>query len=250
MGRAVADAAGAGTVGRTGRPDPGNGRRSALFTVMGWVLAILLSLGLNLFLFGIMPGLVQKGQGTPEELEDIRAIQVVRVKRQEPPPKKKERVKPPKPKETPRQVKQVKLTQPRPARVKPRLDFELNPRLPVFENSLVVPPLEQFAMDVNLPKGSYMAHELDAPLTVLAKVPPIYPLRATRLGIQGWVKVRFIVTKEGLVDKPIIVGAKPQGVFEKSVINCVSQWRFKPGTVDGVAVTTQAQTVIKFQLEQ
>lgn len=219
--------------------------------ILGWILAIGLSLGLNLFLFGIMPGLVDRSAQRPEALEDIRAIQVIRIKRPETPPKKKERTKPPKPKQTPKTIRQAaRLNAPRPAQVKPRLPFELNPRLPSFSDSLEMPPLSHFTMKAQLPKGLYMSSELDAPLTAMAKVPPVYPPRATRLGLQGWVKIRFVVTQEGLVENVEILEAEPEGVFENAVVNCVSRWRFRPGTVDGVAVATQAQTTIRFQLEQ
>ncbi len=221
------------------------------YGVMGWTLAIGLSLGLNLFLFGIMPGLIHRVPGQLESRESVRAIQVVRVKRPEPPPKKREWTKPPEPKQEPKPVRQLaRVNSPRPAPVKPKLPFELNPALPEVSDSLEMPPLSHLAMNVSLPKGLYMASELDAPLTALAKVPPIYPLRASRLGLQGWVKIRFTVTLDGGVENVEIIEADPQGVFENAVINCVSQWRFKPGTVEGVAVAAQARTTIRFQLEK
>ena len=63
-----------------------------------------------------------------------------------------------------------------------------------------MPPLSHFSLKSEAPRGLYMADELDAPLTAVAKVAPIYPLRATRLGIQGWVKVRFVITVEGTAE--------------------------------------------------
>ncbi len=220
-------------------------------TAMGWILAIALSLGLNLFLFGIMPGLIHRDIQPPEFLEDIHAIQVVRVKRPDTLPKKREQTQPPKPKEPPRDMqKPARPDAPTPAWVKPRLAIELNPALPKFSNSLAMPPLSHFTMNTEVPKGLYMASELDAPLMAMAKVPPVYPLRAARLGLQGWVKIGFVVTQEGLVEQIQVLGSDPEGVFKNSVINCVSQWRFKPGTVQGVAVAAQVQTTIRFQLEK
>lgn len=222
-----------------------------IFSLMGWGVAIFLSLGLNLFLFGIMPDLIRTIPKQVEELEDIRAIQVVRVKRPETPPKKKEKIKPPKPRENPKPVRQLaRMSAPKPARMKPRLPFELNPSLPQFSDSLAMPPLSNFSMKAPMPKGLYMSSDLDAPLTAMAKVPPIYPMRAARLGFEGWVKIQFVVTREGRVEEVEILEAQPRGVFENAVVNCVSQWRFRPGTVEGVAVAAQARTTIRFQLEQ
>ena len=50
-------------------------------------------------------------------------------------------------------------------------------------------------------------------------------------------------------ENPEIVEADPDQIFDASVINCVAQWKFKPGTMEGVAVSTLAQTTIKFKLE-
>ncbi len=222
-----------------------------VFSLMGWGGAICLSLGLNLFLFGIMPDLIRTIPEQPEDLDNVRAIQVVRVKRPKTPPKKKEDVKPPKPMETPTPVLQpAKMSAPKPDRIKPRLPFELTSSLPTISSSLEMPPLSNFSMKAPIPKGLYMSSELDGPLTAMAKVPPVYPMRAARLGLEGWVKIGFVVTREGLVENIKILEADPEGVFENAVVNCVSQWRFRPGTVVGVAVPAQARTTIRFQLEQ
>ena len=229
------------------RPDR---HRRMLLRSIGWVLAIGLSAMLNLFLFGIMPGLVQRVPTAPDDLEEVRSIQVFRVKRPETPPRKKEKLKPPKPKETQKQVRQpAGIQKPVPAKIKPRFPFELNPKLPKFADSLEMPPLSHFSLGVQAPKGLYMPGELDGPLTTLSRVPPVYPLRASRLGIQGWVKVEFTVTKEGLVEDIRVLKAEPEGIFERTVMNCVSQWRFKPGTVTGIPVAARAETTLKFTLE-
>ena len=43
--------------------------------------------------------------------------------------------------------------------------------------------------------------------------------------------------------------SKPPGIFDKSVIQCVSGWRFKPGTIEGMAVKAWAETTIRFELQ-
>lgn len=115
--------------------------------------------------------------------------------------------------------------------------------------ALSLPPMAQGNINAPAFTGVFMASELDSPLTPLAKVPPIYPLRASRRGIQGWVRVQFVVNTAGEVENPEILEADPDQIFDSSVINCVAQWKFKPGTMEGVAVSTLAQTTIKFQLE-
>jgi protein TonB len=50
------------------------------------------------------------------------------------------------------------------------------------------------------------------------------------------------------VEKIKIVDAHPAGVFDQSAIQSISTWRFNPGTVEGVAVSTLATQILKFEL--
>jgi len=220
------------------------------FNILGWTWAIVFSAVLNAFLFGIMPGMIQKIPEKQDNPETIQAVQVVRMKKPEIPPQKKERPRPVDQEQKPAQAKtRTKLHTPDPQTLKPRLPFELNPKLPGAADSLLMPGLEHFALNVPAFKTQYLADELDAPLTPLVRLSPLYPVRASRNSIQGWVKIQFTVNTSGYVENLKILEAEPAGIFDKSVINCLAQWKFKPGTVDGVAVSTLAQTTINFQLE-
>jgi protein TonB len=218
---------------------------------LGWVFALVCSVLLNVSLFGLMPRLTQRVPDSPCALEEISQVQVIRIKRTAPPPKKKP--------EKPRQVKPAKTKVHPKSRdiksslkpiLKPQLAFQLNPKLPSAPMDLVMPGLEHFSMDFPILKAHYTMGELDSPLTPLVKIPPIYPMVATRRGIEGYVTVEFLVTKKGLVQQIRIVDSRPEHVFDKSVTNCVSQWKFKPGTIEGIPVATLAQTTIRFKLEK
>ena len=41
----------------------------------------------------------------------------------------------------------------------------------------------------------------------------------------------------------------PPDIFDQSVRCCVAGWRFQPGSVDGIAVKTRAETTVRFNLE-
>lgn len=220
--------------------------------VSGWTLALAGSILLNLGLFALMPGLIRQTPGMPEKQAALDPIQVIRVKRPEPPPPPKKK---PRPEEKPKPAKPVAkaVAQPqnvRPRIARPRLDFQLNPKLPPAPMDLAVPHVETFDMDLPALKSLYTASELDAPLRAVKKLPPLYPIRAKRRRIQGFVTVAFRVTKQGRVENIEILKSEPEGVFDKSVRDCVARWQFTPGTVEGIPVAAKAKTTIRFKLEK
>ncbi|OQX61257.1 MAG: hypothetical protein B5M56_09580 [Desulfococcus sp. 4484_241] len=99
------------------------------------------------------------------------------------------------------------------------------------------------------PGDIFGVEALDSPLVAVSRIPPVYPMSAKMRGIEGWVTVRFTVGPDGAVKDLEIVKAEPPGVFDKSVLSCVSRWRFKPGTIMGEPVTVMATTTIRFKLE-
>jgi len=226
----------------------------SLRSFRGWIIALIGSVLLNVSLFGLMPGLIQQAPDLPDVPEDMKQIQVIRVKRAPAPPPRKA----PEKIEKPNPVKKRDIAQTKPPKpidrkflnLKPKLAFQLNPKLPAAPMDLVMPSLEHFSMDAPVLKGQYSMGELDSPLTPLVRIPPLYPIRAKRREIEGFVTVEFLVTKQGRVEQIRIIEANPETIFIKSVMTCVSQWKFKSGTVDGVPVNTLARTTIRFNLDK
>jgi protein TonB len=219
-------------------------------SVWGWAMAIAGSIVLNISLFGLMPGLIQRIPESPERLDALKHIQVIRVKKEEPPPRKK-MLKPPEKQVAaePISPKKMVLAKHKQLDITSRLTFDINPRLPAAPMDLVMPELEQFSMDAPVLKELYDISELDGGLVPLVRMPSIYPHRAKRRGIQGFVTVEFIVKSNGLVQDIHIVEARPEHIFNRSVLDSVAQWKFKPPTVEGIPVTTRARSTIRFQLE-
>ena len=217
-------------------------------TWITWLLAGLLAGGLNLAMFLFLPHMVDPDQPQAHFDTIISHVNVIRMKRPEtqvrhrpiPPPE------PPevKPKQTPEKAPTRQITN------RLTLPFEVNPHLPTGPGSLELPPWESAPMmNTNALHGTFDVGQLDGPLTTLARIPPVYPIRARRRAIEGWVKVTFIVDETGKVGDITISDAQPVGLFEKSVEQCVRNWRFKPGTVEGVPVRAKVETTIRFELE-
>jgi len=84
----------------------------------------------------------------------------------------------------------------------------------------------------------------------IVKILPMYPRDAAMQGLEGWVKVEFIITAIGTVKNPRVVDAKPPRVFNREAIRAILKWKFKPRVIDGVAVDRSATQVIDFNLDQ
>lgn len=211
-----------------------------------WFLAALITLLLNGALFLILPAIIGPGKVQPGPTPLVQGIEVIRIKRVEPPPRSKENKAPPPERKKPE--KQEHLP-PRPVMPpKLTLPFTLNPKMPAAPNDLQLPMVATAPLQPGTIDG-VSVHQLDKPLNTLSRIPPSYPLRARRRGIEGKVIVRFLVDEEGAVRQLSIVDADPPGTFEKSVLQCVAKWRYTPGTVESVPVRTWVETTISFKLE-
>jgi protein TonB len=209
-----------------------------------WVWSGLAAVGLNLVLYLLMPHLMDPAPSQPSIASLVPQVNVIRIKRPETQVKRKD-VKPPDPPKTqePRRAPQ------RPVQAKLTLPFEINPKMPGGPDTLELPPLESAPMVSADLSNVFSTGQLDAPLTTLVRIPPVYPMRARRRGIQGWAKVSFVVDEKGHVHDVSILEVKPPGFFEQSVKRCVAGWRFKPGTIEGMPVRTKAETTIRYTLE-
>jgi periplasmic protein TonB len=208
-----------------------------------WAWTAVIALAMNLTLFIIMPYLLHRQPTQPVYAQRVSHINVIRIKRSDSAVQRK----PVKPPEPPQKQEEVPARQP--LQPKLALPFQINPRLPGGPATLSLPDLPAMSLDPTGFDGVFGVGQLDSPLTVMARIPPIYPMHAKRRGIQGWVKVRFVVNENGRVDKVTVVESKPPGTFDQSVLRCVSGWRFQPGTVEGMAVRAWAETTIRFELE-
>jgi TonB family protein len=78
-------------------------------------------------------------------------------------------------------------------------------------------------------------------------VAPDYPPKALAKQIEGQVKLRYTIGKDGRVKDPVVVESNPAGVFEEAAITAVQRWRYKPYEVDGNIVEATLATVLTFR---
>lgn len=210
-------------------------------------IAVVAAAVLNLAIFALVPNLLETDPAIKTYKKIASGINVIRMKEPEPE----------EPETEPKEEKQEEEEQkPRPkkktaAKKPPRpemsVPFDINPRLPAGPGSLKVPEMAE--PQAYSPKDKFLPGELDRPLTAVYRIAPNYPMQAKRRNIEGHVKVRFVVDKQGRVGDVTILEQEPEGVFDKAVRDCVSKWRFEPGTVGGTRVKTLAETTIRFKLD-
>jgi periplasmic protein TonB len=212
---------------------------------MTWIGAGALALGMNLVLFALMPNLLHRSSSPPVFDTLVPQVNVIRIKRTDTPVKHKtpnppkseaKKIRPPEP--TLRQTLNRRLC----------LPFEVNTKLPAGPSSLELPVAPMVLDKLDL-EHVFTAGDLDQPLITLTRIPPFYPMTAKRRGIQGWVNVKFVVNEQGRVENVSIINAQPPGIFDASVMRCLSGWYFRPGTVQGEPVKVWAETTIRFELE-
>jgi len=94
----------------------------------------------------------------------------------------------------------------------------------------------------------YKLAEVDEPPRILRAVNPLYPYEAAKEKVEGRVVVQFVVTKEGTVAEPIVIESDPPGVFDKSALDAVYQYIFKPGIKDGQPVDCIVKLPMGYEL--
>lgn len=214
--------------------------------------------GVNLFLFVLFPHyVIQQGTtgGKDPAADDFNAFEVLRTdmsRPEEKPPerKKQQEAKQPKkpeapenvdmPDQTPSHRPQALSIDPMDLKVHPRLDSGIKVAAPAAPRKKEKPSFE----------GRFSRAEVDTVPMAVAKTQPVYPYTAKRLNLSGRVRVKFLVRANGHVSEVQILSAEPEKIFNKSVIQAVSSWRFKPGKMDGQAVDTWMQTTIIFNINE
>jgi protein TonB len=200
-----------------------------------WLLAISGAVCVNLIIFGSMSLLSRELEHVGNTLfHPVRILMPTHTPqpKEEPPPPEK-----PPPKTEITQMKMQQLNTPPVELERPQLDFEVNPRLGL---GLALPPPGP---------ARYELGQVDRAPMITSRLPPPYPYGARRRGVQGFVKVHFLVDEKGRVQHLEIKDAKPAGMFEETVLRTVPRWRFRPGRKDGQPVATWVETTIKFELK-
>ena len=79
-----------------------------------------------------------------------------------------------------------------------------------------------------------------------AQTPPAYPAELRKAKVEGSVTVAFVVDENGRVeDARVEKSSHPE--FEKSGLEAIRKWRFRPGRKEGQAVRTYLVQTFRFR---
>lgn len=96
--------------------------------------------------------------------------------------------------------------------------------------------------------GTFSLKQVDRPPKLLRGAKPKYPKTAHDMHITGKVVVKFLVTPDGHVSNAKVMESSPHGVFDQSVLESLSKWRFRPGCYHNKAVATWVIVPVSFKL--
>ena len=226
--------------------------RSNVSIVAKLPLYLLLALSLNIALFMLIHNLVSREFAFDRSLQNINLVDFIRVKEQ------------PKPLDEqiePEELEQPELEQEPPPPDMPEPDAEqpqqeqLDLSMPSIDIPLSLsgsPYLGDFATSTRSAPISAKPRrpKIDTNVKPTLRIPPVYPQRALRSGIEGVVTVEFTITTDGSVKDAEVVKAKPPKIFNRAVLTAIAKWKFNPDIVNGKAVEKRARQDVKFTIQR
>ena len=184
-----------------------------------YIIAIILAAAVTLGLFFLMHSLIKSGGSALTDAPKGSVLDFVRVKKDEAIEKKDRKPqKPAKPEQQPPQMQQPQMDSPSPDNATSGMDFGAD-----------------VTADLSL-DGGLALESGDGEYLPIVRVAAVYPRRALQRGIEGFVDVEFIVTKQGSVRDPKIIQASPEGIFEQAAIDATLKYKYKPRVVNGEAM--------------
>jgi TonB family protein len=90
--------------------------------------------------------------------------------------------------------------------------------------------------------------QLPMSMTPMSMVYPFYPDEARMRGWEDAVTVRYIIGRDGRVKSVEVLEPPQRPVFQKTVVQAISHWRFRPLMKDGVAQEVIHELIIYFKL--
>jgi protein TonB len=212
---------------------------------------ILVALLFNIAIFILIHNLVNKEHGLDILLSDVNVVDFIRLQQELEPPTPEEEIEDieePPPEEEPPPPPEIPQPQIQQSQV---MEMDLSvPNIDIPLSLSGTPYLGDFAKSNKGGIGRPGRPKIDTNVVPTLRIPPVYPSRALRSGIEGVVTVEFTIGVDGSVKDPKIVKAKPPKIFDKAVLKAITRWKFNPDMVNGKPVEKRARQDVKFKLQR
>lgn len=199
------------------------------------ILSVLVFIGMQV-LVGMEAGLGDRNQKSP-------ALNFVRVEANQQDLKTKDRNQPDPPPEPEPQPETPDTT------VKddsPQTTAQINMDMPNIDT--MVSQGEGMSMaGINVGSNSLSGFSSDAVATM--RVPPNYPQKAKRAGLEGYVTMAVDIRANGTVSNVEVIESNPPRLFDDAAVQAMKRWRFRPKTENGEKRPQKAKQTIEFTLD-
>lgn len=209
---------------------------------------MLIAVVLNIAIFILIQQLVSKEHKLDLTLANINLVEFIRVDKEPEPPKPEqeiEEIQPPPPEQEPPPPEifepQIKNAQPT------KMDLPL-PKINLPSSLSGTPYLGDSMKSIG--PGKSGRPNFDNNVVPTLRVPPVYPMRALRSGIEGVVTVEFTIAVDGSVKNTVIVKSTPPEIFDSAVLKAIKKWKYAPDIVNGIPVEKRARQDVKFKLKR
>ncbi len=196
-------------------------------------LAVVVTFGL----FLLMQSLIEMGQKKDKDATKGMVIDFIRVKKSRTVQIKK-------------RVLPQKLKQEKPPDTP---DFKMpTTKGAVGDGIKIAPPAEiQVDKGVRLAGGPGLhGAASDSSYVPMVRINPMYPRAAARKRVEGWVLLQITISVTGAVKNARVIEAKPPNIFNRSAVNAINRWKYKPTIRKGVPIEIRGvQVRLTFKLE-
>ncbi|MYL27932.1 MULTISPECIES: energy transducer TonB [Halomonadaceae] len=213
--------------------------------VAKYVLSLLVAAGLSLLVFIGMQVLVAMDGDLEKEDSQSASLNFVRVDSAEQEAETKDREQPDPPPE------------PEPSPETPDASVESDQPDTSQQLSMDMP-----SMDASVSQGEGMSLEglsagdggglsgFSSDAVPTLRVPPNYPQKAKRAGLEGYVTMAVDIRADGTVASVEVLESEPPRMFDDAAVRAMKRWRFRPKTENGENRPQKARQTIEFTLDK
>lgn len=95
----------------------------------------------------------------------------------------------------------------------------------------------------------YPIEQLDEPPHLVSDIQQVYPARAHKAGIEGFVTLSLLINERGEVDEIHVMKSQPVDFFEESAMTMLRGQHFTPAIKHSRAVKSRWQKTVRFKLQ-